>query len=333
MQMSKIRWGVLSTAKIGREKVIPATQRSQFGTVTAIASRDLSRAKAVAAELGIEKAYGSYQELLSDRNVEAVYIPLPNHLHVPWSQRALKAGKHVLCEKPIGLSVAEAEMLAGAAAAHPKLKIMEAFMYRFHPQWQAARRLVREGRIGKLRAIHTFFSYFNDDPDDIRNQRDIGGGALMDIGCYSISLARFIFDAEPERVLGHIERDPNTKVDRLTSGVLEFFQGTSTFTCATQLVPYQRVNIYGTTGRIEIEIPFNAPSDVPCRMWLQTSGKSGTKVDEIRLESCDQYTLQADAFATAIIEDAAVPTPLADAVANMVVIERVLSSAKNNSWA
>jgi predicted dehydrogenase len=331
--MSKIRWGVLSTAKIAREKVIPATQRSQFGAVTAIASRDLSRAKAVAAELGIEKAYGSYQELLSDRNVEAVYIPLPNHLHVPWSQRALKAGKHVLCEKPIGLSVAEAEMLAGAAAAHPKQKIMEAFMYRFHPQWQTAHRLVREGRIGKLRTIQTFFSYFNDDATNIRNQRDIGGGALMDIGCYPISLSRFIFDAEPERVLGQIERDPNTHVDRLTSGVLEFFQGTSTFTCGTQLVPYQRVNIYGTTGRIEIEIPFNAPSDVPCRLWLETSGKSGSRVDEVRLETCDQYMLQADAFATAIIEDSAVPTPLADAVANMRVIDRVLTSAKNNAWA
>src|SRR5688572_18701387 len=202
--MSKIRWGVLSTAKIAREKVIPATQRSQFGAVTAIASRDLSRAKAVAAELGIEKAYGSYQELLSDRNVEAVYIPLPNHLHVPWSQRALKAGKHVLCEKPIGLSVAEAEMLAGAAAAHPKLKVMEAFMYRFHPQWQTARQLVQDGRIGQLRTIHTFFSYYNDDPQNIRNQRDIGGGALMDIGCYAISLSRFIYDAEPQRVMGHI---------------------------------------------------------------------------------------------------------------------------------
>jgi predicted dehydrogenase len=331
--MSKIRWGVLSTAKIGREKVIPATQRSKFGAVTAIASRDLSRAKATAAELSIEKAYGSYQELLSDRNIDAVYIPLPNHLHVPWSQRALKAGKHVLCEKPIGLSVAEAEKLAGAAAAHPKLKIMEAFMYRFHPQWLTARRLVREGHIGKLRTVHTFFSYFNDDPANIRNQRDIGGGALMDIGCYPISLSRFIFDAEPERVLGQIERDPNTQVDRLTSGVLEFFQGTSTFTCATQLVPYQRVNIYGTTGRIEIEIPFNAPSDVPCRLWVQTTNKTGTKVEEIRMEVCDQYMLQADAFATAIMEDTTVPTPLADAVSNMVVIERVVSSAKNNAWA
>jgi predicted dehydrogenase len=331
--MSKIRWGVLSTAKIGRQWVIPAIQRGQLGTVVAIASRDLSRAKSTATELSIDKAYGAYQELLTDRNVDAVYIPLPNHLHVPWSIRALKAGKHVLCEKPIGLSVAEAEQLAGAAAAHPKLKIMEAFMYRFHPQWQTARQLVREGRIGRLRTIQTFFSYFNDDPQNIRNQRDIGGGALMDIGCYPISLSRFIFDAEPDRVLGHIERDPNTQVDRLTSGVLEFFQGTSTFTCATQLVPFQRVNIYGTSGRIEIEIPFNAPTDRPCRMWVQLGTAPGTAIEEVRFDTCDQYMLQTDAFARAVMDDAAVPTPIADAVANMRVIERVATSAKNSTWA
>jgi predicted dehydrogenase len=331
--MDKIRWGVLSTAKIGREKVIPAIQRSQLGVVTAIASRDLARAKSAAAELKIDKPYGSYQELLSDRNVDAVYIPLPNHLHVRWSSRALTANKHVLCEKPIGLSVAEAEQLAGAAAAHPKLKVMEAFMYRFHPQWQTARQFVQEGRIGQLRTIHTSFSYYNDDPQNIRNQRDIGGGALMDIGCYPISLSRFIFDAEPQRVAGHIERDPGTQVDRLTSGVLEFFQGTSTFTCSTQLVPYQRVSIFGTSGRVEIEIPFNAPSDVPCRMWVQLGTKPGTPIEEIRFPVCNQYTLQADAFAHAIVDSTTVPTPLADAIANMRVIERVVASAEKAAWA
>ena len=330
--MDKIRWGVLSTARIGREKVIPAIQRSQLGVVTAIASRDLARAKAAASELGIEKPYGSYQELLSDRNVDAVYIPLPNHLHVRWSMRALSARKHVLCEKPIGLTVAEVEQLAGAAAAHPKLKVMEAFMYRFHPQWQTARQMVREGRIGQLRTIHTHFSYYNDDPKNIHNQADIGGGALMDIGCYPISLSRFIFDAEPQRVLGHIERDPAMQIDRLISAVLEFFQGTATFTCATQLVPYQRVNIFGTSGRIEIEIPFNAPPDCPCRMWVQIGTKPGTPIEEVAFDACDQYTLEADAFARAMLDDTPVPTPLADAVANMRVIERVLASAQKSTW-
>jgi predicted dehydrogenase len=328
----KIRWGILSTAKIGREKVIPAIQSSQFGVVTAIASRALARAKLEAGQLGIEKAYGSYQELLSDRNVDAVYIPLPNHLHVRWSMRALSAKKHVLCEKPIGLSVAEAEQLAGAAAAHPKLKVMEAFMYRFHPQWQMARQIVRDGRIGRLRTVHTHFSYYNDDPQNIRNQADIGGGALMDIGCYPISLSRFIFDAEPERVLGHIERDPKLAIDRLVSATLQFFQGTSTFTCSTQLVPHQRVNIFGTSGRLEIEIPFNAPPDRPCRAWLSIGTKAGTPIEELSFDTCDQYTLQADAFARAILDDTPVPTPLADAVANMRVIERIIASAEKSAW-
>jgi predicted dehydrogenase len=330
--MSKIRWGVLSTAKIGRIQVIPATQTSQFGTVAAIASRDLARAKSVAAELGIEKAYGSYQDLLADPNIDAVYNPLPNHLHMQWSIRALKAGKHVLCEKPIALSVAEAEQLAGVAAAHPKLKAMEAFMYRHHPQWQAAQRLVREGRIGQLRTIHTTFSYFNDDPQNIRNQRDIGGGALMDIGCYGVSVSRFIFDDEPKRVLGVVERDPKTNIDRVTSAVLEFFQGTATFTCATQLAPFQRVNIFGTTGRIEIEIPFNAPNDKPCRLWLQTTGTTGAAIEEMSFDTCDQYTLQADALARAIMDDTKPPTPLSDALANMRVIERIFKSAESGAW-
>jgi predicted dehydrogenase len=330
--MDKIRWGVLSTAEIGRQQVIPAIQRSEFGMVTAIASRDLARARAVAEGLGIEKPYGAYQQLLSDRNVDAIYIPLPNHLHVRWAIRALEMGKHVLCEKPIGLSVAEAEHLAGVAATKPKLKVMEAFMYRFHPQWQTARQLVQGGRIGRLRTIHSFFSYFNDDPKHICNQRDIGGGALMDIGCYPISLSRFIFDDEPKRVLGQIERDPKTEIDRLTSGVLEFFQGTATFTCATQLAPYQRVNIFGTTGRIEIEIPFNAPPDQPCRIWVQTGSQSDVAPEEICFDVCDQYTLQADAFARAILDDTPVPTPLGDAVANMGVIERVLASAEKGAW-
>jgi predicted dehydrogenase len=331
--MDKIRWGVLSTAKIGRVQVIPATNAGQFGTVTAIASRDLSRAKKVAGELGIEKAYGSYQELLADKNVDAIYNPLPNHLHVPWSIRALKAGKHVLCEKPIGLSVAEAEQLAGVAAAHPKLKIMEAFMIRLHPQWLAARKLVREGRIGALRTIHTTFSYFNDDPNNIRNQQDIGGGALLDIGCYPITLSRFIFDDEPKRVLGHIERDPKLKTDRLTSAVLEFFQGTATLTVSTQLTPYQRTNIFGTTGRIEVEIPVNAPNDRPTRIWVQTGSPPAIQIEEVTFETCDMYTIQADAFARAVLDDTPVPTPLADAVANMRVIERVRTSAETNAWA
>ncbi len=327
--MTKIRWGVLSTAKIAREKVIPGIQKSATGEVVAIASRDHTLAQVTSAKLNIPKAHGSYEQLLADADVDAVYIPLPNHLHVPWSLRAMEAGKHVLCEKPIGLSVAEAEQLAATAANHPQLKVMEAFMYRFHTQWQTARRLVNEGRIGELRTIQTGFAYFNNDPHNIRNKTEMGGGALMDIGCYPISLSRFIFNAEPVRVLGQIERDPATGVDRLTSAVMDFPHGTSTFTCGTQLVPYQRVNIFGTTGRIEIEIPFNAPPDRPCREWLQTDGG---KIEEILFDICDQYTLQADAFGKAILKNTPVPTPLSDAIANMRVIEHVFASAESSEW-
>ena len=326
--MKKIRWGVLSTAKIGTEKVIPAMQKGEYSAVTAIASRQLDNAQAAAKKLGIEKAYGSYEALLAAPDVDAVYIPLPNHSHVPWSIKALEAGKHVLCEKPIGLSAAQAQELVNAAQKFPRLKIMEAFMYRHHPQWQLARQWVDAGKIGTLQTIQTFFSYYNTDPANIRNMADIGGGGLMDIGCYCISLSRFIFNAEPKRVCGLIDYDPNFNTDRLTSGILEFAAGTSTFTCSTQLVPHQRVNIFGDKGRIEIEIPFNAPPDRPCKVWYT----DGSKLEEVTLEICDQYTIQGDLFARAILEDKPVPTPLTDAVANMQVIEAISQSAKSKNW-
>jgi len=325
---SKVRWGILSTANIGVDKVVPAMQQGAYCEVAAIASRDLHRAQAAAARLGIPTAYGSYEELLADDAIDAVYNPLPNQLHVPWSIAALDAGKHVLCEKPIALSVAEAQELAAAAARRPRLKVMEAFMYRFHPQWQRARQLVADGEIGDLRTIQSFFSYYLDDPDNIRNRPDSGGGGLMDIGCYNISLSRFIFDAEPRRVLGLMEYDPRFNTDRLASGILDFERGTATFTCSTQLAPYQRVNIFGTAGRIEIEIPFNAPPDRPCRMWLQRDAE----VEEIVLDVSDQYTLQGDLFARAILDDTAVPTPIEDAVANMRVIEAIVRSAGDGAW-
>jgi predicted dehydrogenase len=326
--MKKIRWGVLSTARIGTETVIPAMQLGEYSRVTAIASRKLEKAQAATKQLGIEKAYGSYEELLADPDIDAVYNPLPNHLHVPWTIKALDAGKHVLCEKPIGLNAAEAQKLLNAARKFPRLKVMEAFMYRHHPQWQWAKQKVSEGKIGELRTIQTFFSYHNIDPDNIRNIADIGGGGLMDIGCYCISLSRFIFGDEPWRVCGIIEEDPNMEVDRLTSGILEFSSGTSTFTCATQLVPYQRVNIFGTKGRIEIEIPFNAPSDRPCKVWYG----DGNRIEEVVLDICNQYTIQGDLFSRAVLEDRDVPVPLEDAVANMQVIDALISSARNSSW-
>ncbi len=326
--MRQVRWGIMSTADIGLAKVIPAMQRGEYCDIAGIASRRLEAAQAAAQELGIRKTYGSYEELLADPEIQAVYIPLPNHLHMPWSIRALEAGKHVLCEKPIAMNAAEARMLLDAVKRHPQLKAMEAFMYRLHPQWQTARHLVQSGQIGQLRTIHSFFSYFNVDPRNVRNRAEIGGGGLMDIGCYNISLSRFIFDREPQRVSGLVEYDPNFKTDRLASGLLDFGSGTATFTCSTQLSPYQRVNIYGTEGRVEIEIPFNAPPDRPCKMWHQR----GDEIQEIVFDICDQYTLQGDAFSRAVLDNTPAPTPLEDAVANMRVIDAVFDSDRRKAW-
>jgi predicted dehydrogenase len=299
-------------------------QRGAHCDIQAIASRDLARADEAARALGIPRTYGSYEALLAAPDIDAVYITLPNHLHVPWSIRAIEAGKHVLCEKPIGLDARQARELAAVAARHPSIKVMEAFMYRHHPQWTLAVELVRTGQIGELRTITSMFAYHNVDPGNIRNRRDIGGGGLMDIGCYNVSLSRFVFDAEPTRVLGAMARDPVFGTDTLTSGVLEFERGTSIFTCATRLVPYQRVQIFGTEGRVELEIPFNAPPDAPHRLWHQR----GSTTTETVVGPHDQYRIQGDLFSLAILNDTPVPTPLADAVANMEVIDALVRSAE-----
>ena len=303
-------------------------QSGELCEITAIASRTLEKAQSIARQLHIPNAYGSYEELLDDPEIDAVYIPLPNHLHVPWSIKALEAGKHVLCEKPIALTATEAKELLDTARKYPKLKIMEAFMYRYHPQWQKTKQLIAEGKIGELRTIQSFFSYYNVDPGDVRNIAEIGGGGLMDIGCYCISLSRFIFGHEPQRVFGIMEYDPQFKTDRLTSGILDFVEGTSTFTCSTQLAPYQRVNIFGTEGCIEIEIPFNAPVNKPCKIIFQ----HGYETNEISLDIYNQYTIQGDSFSRAVLEDSEVPTPLVDAVANMKVLEALIRSTKKGKW-
>jgi predicted dehydrogenase len=281
-----------------------------------------------AKSLEIPKAFGSYEDLLSDSEIDAVYIPLPNHMHVEWAIKSLEAGKHVLCEKPIGLSSVAAVKLQEAAQRKPHLKVMEAFMYRFHPQWQHTKKMITEGRIGALKTVQSFFSYYNVDMNNIRNRIDAGGGGIMDIGCYCISFARFLFNHEPGRVVGTVEYDPNTQTDRLASGILDFTTGTSTFTCSTQLMPYQRVNILGTEGRIEIEIPVNTPPDKPTRIWLHL--KSGT--EEIIFDPVDQYTLQGDAFSKAILENTPVPTNLEDSINNMRVIEALFLSSEKNTW-
>lgn len=326
--MRKVRWGLLSTSRFAQTKILPALRGCQHVEVAAIASRDLGRARAVADQHGIPRAYGSYDELLADPAVDLIYNPAPHHLHVAWSIKALEAGKHVLCEKPIAMTAAEAETLLAAARRHPRQKVMEAFMYRLHPQWRRAVELVRGGGVGEPLVVQSLFSYFNEDPDNIRNRADIGGGALMDIGCYAISLARLVLGAEPRRALGVIDTDPRFHTDRIVSAVLDFGRATSSFTCSTQLQPYQRVHILGTAGRIEIEIPFNAPPDRRCRIWHQR----GEQIDELSFEVCDQYTIEADEMSRAVLDDTEVPTPLTDAVANMRVIDAVRASARAGGW-
>ncbi len=327
--MKKVRWGIISTANIGMVKVIPAMQRGQFSEVTAISSRDQGKAEAAARALGIPKAYGSYEALLDDPDIDAIYNPTPNHLHVPWSIRAIQAGKHVLVEKPVALDAAEAIALQREAARHPQVKVMEAFMYRFHPQWVRAKALVDEGQIGELRTIQTTFSYFGNDPGNVRNQKDIGGGGgLMDIGCYPISLSRWIWGAEPSRVVGTVEVHPAFGVDVLASALMDFGGGTATFTVGTLITPFQRVTILGTEGYVEIEIPFNALPDGPHRVWH----KRGSSVTTYDVGNHDQYTTQGDLFSRAILDDTPVPTPLDDAVGNMRVIDALFKSAAEERW-
>jgi predicted dehydrogenase len=324
---SKVKWGILSTAYIGTEHVIPAMIKGEYCDIQAIASRSKDSAEKVAKRFDIPRAYGSYEELLLDHEIEAVYIPLPNHLHVPWSIKALRAGKHVLVEKPVGLSSEEARKLLDESLKHPELKVMEAFMYRHHPQWLKAKELVESGIIGSLKTIQSSFSFYEDDPESIVNKKEFGGGSLMDIGCYPISLSRFLFNAEPKKVYANIEVHPEFKTDTLATAILEFEQGTSAFFSSTLMPDMQQVEIFGSKGRIEFELPFNPIADKPATIWLCQEDQK----EEIIFDSCDQYTIQGDLFSLAIINDTPVPTPLQDAVDNMIVIERIFSGDSGRS--
>jgi predicted dehydrogenase len=328
----KVKWGILGVANIAVQKVIPAMQKGDWCEITAIASRDLSKARSAAEQLGIPKAYGSYEELISDPDIEVIYNPLPNNLHVEWTIKAAEAGKHVLCEKPISMTVAEALPLLRTRDT-TGLKIEEAFMVRTHPQWVTTLNLIKEGAIGAVRAVEGHFSYNNQDLKNIRNIRETGGGGLMDIGCYMIFFSRLIFNDEPKRVVSVIEEHPETQTDILTSALLEFPSGQATFTCGTRMVPYQRVQIHGTLGRIEVQIPCNAPPDQACKVFIDNgTDLSGRNIRTIETEPCDQYTIQGDLFSRAIRENTEPVLSLEDSIKNMSVIEAVFRSAKSGQW-
>jgi predicted dehydrogenase len=329
---NKVRWGVLGVANIAVKKVIPGMQRGALSEVVAIASRDKQRAADAGRELGLSKAFGSYEEMLADPEIDAIYNPLPNDLHVPWSVKAAEAGKHVLCEKPIAMSAKETHELI-ATRDRTGVKIGEAFMVRTHPLWLRTRELVLAGEIGELRSIVSVFSYHNDDPKNIRNILEMGGGGMMDIGCYPITMSRFLFGREPVRVVGLIDRDPEMKTDRLSSALLDYGPGQAIFTCSTQLVPFQRMQVLGTKGRVDIEIPYNIPPDRPTRIFVDDGSElAGRNARMEQFQTADQYTIQGDEFSRAILDGGEVPVPLEDALANMAVIDAVLRSGETGTW-
>ena len=330
--MEKVRWGVLGVARIATVKVIPAMQAGELTEVAGIASRDRDRAEEAAGRLNIRKAYGSYEEMLADPEIEAVYNPLPNHLHVPLSIRAAEAGKHVLCEKPVAMDAAGARELL-AARDRTGVIVGEAFMVRAHPQWRRALELVRAGRIGRLRAIVGSFGYFNPDPGNIRNIQAYGGGALMDIGCYPIHVSRMMFGEEPRRAAAAMVRDPLFGTDILTSATLEFPSGHAVFTCGTQAVPNQFMQLLGTTGRLWVDIPFNAIPNAISRLRIDDGRDlSGAGIVVEEFAPCDQYTIQGDLFSRAIRERGQPPVPLEDSVLNMAVIDAVFRAAETGHW-
>lgn len=332
--MSKqVSWGILSTANIGIKHVIPAILEAPQCRILAVASRNPEQARAVADRFGIEKSYGSYEELLADPAIDAIYNPLPNHLHTPWTIKAMEAGKHVLCEKPIALTADEAQQLVAVRERTGKL-VAEAFMVRFHPQWLRAREIVQSGALGEVRSIQTAFCYFNTNPDNVRNKADIGGGGLYDIGCYAIATARFIFGAEPIRAIGAFDRDPQFGTDRLCSGLAEFPGNRHlSFICSTQQAPYQRVQIFGTKGRLEVQIPFNAPANGMCRIFTDDgSDLAGAGIRMEEFPACNQYALQAHAFARAVWNEAEWPYPIENSVANMRVIDALFRSGQSGKW-
>ena len=328
----KIRWGVLGAANIAVKKVIPAMQSGKFCEISAVASRNLEKAKQTADQLNIPKFYGSYEELINDAEIDAVYNPLPNNLHVEWTIKAAEAGKHVLCEKPIAMTAKEAAELI-ETRNRTNVKIQEAFMVRSHPQWLSVRDLIKQNRIGQLQTINGFFSYFNTDAANIRNQTETGGGALMDIGCYCINLPRFITGEEPRKVAALIKRDEQSNVDKLTTAILDFPTCIATFTCSTQIVPYQRIQFFGTRGRIEVEIPVNIPVDSPTRIFIDNSGDLyGAGAELIEIPAVNQYTIQGDLFSRAILENSEQVISLEDSVKNMAVIEAVFRAADTGNW-
>jgi predicted dehydrogenase len=329
--VKSVRWGILSTSSFAEKTFLPGLRRAEHVEVAAVASRDLVRAQAFADRTGIATAYGSYAELLADPTIEVVYIALPNHLHVEWTRRAAEAGKHVVCEKPMGMNRAELDVLVPLART---VHIAEAFMVRFHPQWIEVRERVRRGEFGRITHLHSVFAYNNTDAANIRNIAETGGGALYDIGCYTIVAARWFLEADPVRVAAVIDRDPTFGTDRLTSALFDFGDGrTASISASTQSVYHQRVQIYGTAGRVEITVPFNQPQTDPVTYFTHDgSSVAGLEAARFDVPANDQYASQADAFCRRVRNETPTDAPLRDAMANMAAIDAVFASADSGRF-
>jgi len=326
MKNSTLRWAVLGTGRFVTTVAIPAMKQCQQAQVTGIASRSAQAAESAAEQLGLPKSYSSYEAALQDPEVNVIYNALPNHLHVEWSIRAMRAGKHVLCEKPISLTLEGCRRLM-EARDQARVLIGEAFMIRHHRQWARALELA-ESEAGQIRNVVGIFSYDNRNPANIRNQADCGGGALWDIGCYLVLVSRMAFRSEPIRVYAAMDVDPQFGVDRLTSAVLTFASGHSVFSCGTQMAPFQNVQLIGTKGRVEVEIPFNAPVDGPCSLIVQRDGlpKGVFETETFRV---NQYAAQADEFSSAVLGYGQPLTTLEDSARTVRAIEALFESARS----
>jgi predicted dehydrogenase len=318
-----VRWGMLGTSGLARRRVIPAVRDASHARIIAVASRDVGRAEVYARELDISKAHASYDALLADPEIDAVYIALPNHKHAAWATRAIEAGKHVLCEKPIACRAEDVQQIIAARDRHG-VKAGEAFMVALHPQWLRARDLIQSGRIGEVRAIQANFGFLMTGAGNIRNVAEFGGGALLDIGCYPVFCSRFVLESEPRRVFCTMEFDPQSGVDRMLSGILDFGRVQSSFVCSFVVAPQQHMVFLGAKGSLALEIPFNPPPERPARVVLD-----GAAID---VPVCNQFTLEFDSFSRAILNDGTVPVTLENALGNMRVLDALRRSAESGSW-
>ena len=327
----KVKWGVLSTADIGMKHVLPAMQQGELCEIAAVSSRSEDKAKQAAEVLGIPKAYGSYEQMLEDPEIEAVYNPLPNHMHLEWTKRCLEAGKHVLCEKPLVVKAEQVQELKELSES-TGLLVGEAFMVLHHPRWKRVKELIQAGEAGELRAVSAFFSYFNRDSKDIRNNKEYFGGGMYDIGCYPVVISRYLFGFEPLRVSAVLEADPEFKVDRLASVLMDFPTGQAMFTVSTQLTPYQVVQAFTTKKKFEIPIPFNTPPDRPTQILSHENDILDGDVVEQTFDVCNHYTLQGDAFSRSIRDQVPFAGSLDNALGNAKVLDAVFRAAKSGAW-